>query len=114
MARYTSVRDRDLKAPVVDYSSDYPNNQGKPLGQVSYEELKSGTIEVAGKRIRTAGLSSYYKARNIAAELKKWVERGDFLLGRPVDALPGAESGRTFRGLEERPVNRPANGRQRR
>jgi uncharacterized protein (DUF39 family) len=114
MAVQTAVRDRDIKAPVVDYSNDYPNNQGKPLGHVSYEELRSGTIEVNGRMIRTAGLSSYNKARAIAAELKKSIETGNFLLSRPVDPLPGVDSGRTFKGLKIRPLEKESSGKRRR
>ncbi len=104
MAVFTAVRDRDIEAPVIDYSEDYPNFKGGPLGTVTYEELRSGTIEVGGRRMRTAGLSSYVKARAIAKELKEWIAAGDFLLARPADLLPGVDSGRTFKGVTIRPV----------
>ncbi|MCP4602565.1 MAG: hypothetical protein GY847_18955 [Proteobacteria bacterium] len=103
MAAFTAVRDSDIYAPVIDYFNNYPNNEGEPLGHVSYGELRSGTIEIQGKRIRTASLSSYAKAREIAQKLKQWIEAGSFLLGRPVDPLPGAESGKTFKLLKTRP-----------
>ncbi len=45
----TCVRDRDILAPVIDYSADYPQNTGKVIGHVSYEQLRSGQIEVEGK-----------------------------------------------------------------
>jgi uncharacterized protein (DUF39 family) len=89
LARCTAVRDRDILAPVIDYSEDYPGNRPAPLAHVSYAELRSGTIEVLGKRVRTAALSSYSKARAIAVELKSWIEAGEFQLGRPADPLPG-------------------------
>ena len=89
IARHTAVRDSEILAPVIDYSDDYPNNRPEPLAHVSYAELRSGTIEVLGKRVRTAGLSSYDKARSIATELKGWIEAGEFLVGRPADPLPG-------------------------
>ena len=101
MALFTAVRDRDITAPVIDYSESYPNNAGEPLGHVTYEELRSGTIEVQGRRIRTAALSSYFKARCIAEELKEWIERGEFTLGRPVDPLP-REGSRQLKRLEIR------------
>jgi uncharacterized protein (DUF39 family) len=99
MARFTSVTDRDIIAPIVDYSENYPENKGEPLGFVSYEQLRSGEIEIEGKKVRTAGLSSYSKAREIAGTLKSWIEAGEFVLGRPVDPLPGADSGIQFKGL---------------
>jgi len=103
MAAFTAVRDRDIVAPVVDYGECYPTNTGRPLGYVSYADLRSGTIEVGGRRIRTASLSSYAAARAIAEELRSWIGEGRFLLGRPVELLPGAGSGAGFRLLEERP-----------
>lgn len=102
MARCTAVRDSEIFAPVVDYSEDYPNNRGEPLGYVSYAELRSGFIRVGGKKIRTAALSSYFKAREIAQALKAWIASGNFLLGKPVEHLPGVESDVEFKLLAER------------
>jgi len=107
MVRYTAVRDEDIYAPVVDYSSDYPNLDGEPLCEVNYRELRSGTITVRGREVPTAPLSSYYRARQIAELLKEWIRAGEFLLGEPVQPLPSAGSGYTFRMLNERPVNNP-------
>ena len=90
MARFTAVRDRDILAPVVDYSQSYPDNNGEVIAHVSYADLRSGSIEVGGRRVPTASLSSYRQARRIAAELKRWISAGDFLLSRPADLLPGA------------------------
>jgi uncharacterized protein (DUF39 family) len=110
MARCTAVKDSEIFAPVVDYSEDYPQLKGKPLGHVSYAELRSGTITAGGKRIRTAALSSYPKAVEIAGMLKDWISRGEFLLGRPVDTIPGAESGIVFKPLNMRPPKKPPVG----
>ncbi|MCP4602987.1 MAG: hypothetical protein GY847_21135 [Proteobacteria bacterium] len=103
MARFTAVKDSDIVAPIVDYSENYPNNVGEPLGFVSYAKLRSGQIEIQGRKVRTAGLSSYSKARQIAGDLKKWIEAGEFLLGKSVDPLPGVDSGVKFKGLGTRP-----------
>ena len=102
--RYTTVRDGDILAPIVDYSDAYPQRKPDVLGEVSYAQLKSGQIEVKGKKVPTASLSSYSKAIEIANTLKKWIEQGEFLLSEPVTPLPGAESGLTFKSLEERPI----------
>jgi len=84
MARYTAVRDADIYTQIYDYGMDYPKGgELKSLGEVNYGELKSGSIRLQGKDIPTAPLSSYYKARQIAAILKDWIERGTFLLGEP-------------------------------
>ena len=103
MARFTAVSDAEIVAPIIDYSHDYPQMEGEPLGYVSYAELRSGTIEVRGKKVPTASLSSYPKAREIAEILKEQIQSGEFFLSRPAELLPSAESGKTFRPLRERP-----------
>ena len=87
MARYTAVRDEDIYTQIYDYSMDYPKGVGKSLGEVSYKELRSGQITLNGQKIATAPLSSYFKAREIANLLKKWIEEGAFLLGEPQQLL---------------------------
>lgn len=91
MVRYTAVKDEDIYTQVYDYSMDYPNGAPKSLGEVSYKELKSGSINLNGGKIATAPLSSYYKAREISNILKEWIERGDFILGEPQKLLPSNE-----------------------
>jgi uncharacterized protein (DUF39 family) len=98
------VRDADIFAPIVDYSEAYPQRRSDILGEASYAQLKSGKIEIQGREVPTASLSSYPKAVGIATTLKEWIKEGKFLLTEPVAPLPGAESGVTFRNLEERQV----------
>jgi uncharacterized protein (DUF39 family) len=89
-----SVSDEELMAPVVDYSRFYPIGEGEALlGEVTYAQLKSGSIEVKGKRVPTGCFSSYSKAREVAEHLKSLIESGRFLLSRPVASLPGAKEG---------------------
>ncbi len=97
---YTALRDEDLVAPIVDYSESYPQGIGGSLGEVSYAQLKSGEIELKGKKVPTASLSSYPKAREIAETLKEWVLTGDFELTEPVQPLPAADSGIKFKPLK--------------
>ncbi|MHC4118663.1 MAG: homocysteine biosynthesis protein [Planctomycetota bacterium] len=84
----TCVRDRDILAPVVDYSHEYPQNTGKVLCHVNYEQLRSGQIEVEGKKIAVGSLSSYHKALEIANLLADEIRRGDFRLAEPIEYLP--------------------------
>ena len=105
--RYTLVRDADIFAAIVDYSEAYPQRKPDILGEVSYAQLKSGEIEIEGKRVPTSSLSSYPKAVEIAQILKEWIKKGEFLLSEPVAPLPGVESGITFKNLEERPIEEP-------
>ena len=102
--RYTAIRDEQILAQVVDYSESYPQVKPGSLGEVNYAALKSGSITVNGKEIPTGGLSSYSKAREVAAQLKGWIKKGDFLLTEAVAPIPSADSGITFKLLNERPV----------
>lgn len=84
----TCVRDRDILAPVVDYSSDYPQNTGKTVCQVNYEQLRSGEIEIEGKKVAVGSLSSYHTALEVAHLLADEIRRGEFLLAEPIASLP--------------------------
>jgi len=86
--RRTCIRDRDISAPVVDYSSDYPENTGRILGRVTYEQLRSGEITIKGRKIPVGSLSSYAKALEAAHLLADQIRRGDFALNPPIAPLP--------------------------
>jgi len=86
--RRTTIRDRDILAPVVDYSHDYPQRTGRVLARVSYEELRRGEIQVQGRAVVVGALSSYYKALECAELLKQEIARGEFLLSPPLQPLP--------------------------
>jgi L-aspartate semialdehyde sulfurtransferase len=101
--KHAAVEDKDIYTQVVDYSANYPNCVPGSLGEVSYEELKSGKILVQGKEVLTGSLSSYSKAKEISEEFKRWIQKGEFLLSEPVLPLPQADSGYTFKMLKERP-----------
>ena len=84
----TCVSDREILAPVVDYNTDYPQNTGKVLCHVNYEQLRSGEIEVEGRKFSVGSLSSYHKALEIAHLLADEIRRGDFRLTEPIAYLP--------------------------
>ena len=73
-----AVENKDIFTQIIDYS--VPRRSKPSLGKVSYAELRSGTVTLDGKSIPTAPLSSLSKARQIAAELKKWVQNNKFTL----------------------------------
>jgi uncharacterized protein (DUF39 family) len=85
--RRVCVRDRDISAPIVDYSNDYPENTGKVVGRANYEQLRSGEITIDGKRIPVGSLSSYSKALEVANILADEIRKGDFLLNPPFERL---------------------------
>jgi uncharacterized protein (DUF39 family) len=84
----TCVRDRDIYAPVIDYSDDYPQNTGKVICKVNYEQLRSGEVDIEGKKIPVGSISSYPKALKIANLLADEIRRGDFILAEPHAPLP--------------------------
>lgn len=79
----TAVKNKDIYTQVIDKSGKENLNL-----KVNYEELRSGHINIRGKSVPTAPLSSLKVAREIAQELKKQVAVGDFLLSEPVERLP--------------------------
>ncbi|MFQ6042771.1 MAG: homocysteine biosynthesis protein [Candidatus Poribacteria bacterium] len=104
IVRYTAVKDEDIVAQIVDYSDAYPNMKPGSLGEIDYKSLKSGKIVVEGKEVSTSPLSSYSKAKQIANLLKEWIQKGEFLIGEPVQLLPSADSGYAFKPLKMRPI----------
>lgn len=91
MAAHTGVSDEDLFTQVVDYGYDYTNGIARSYGEVSYAQLKTGEIEVNGKKVKTAPLSSMVKARAIAENLKKSISEGRFFLNKPAELLPDGQ-----------------------
>jgi len=88
MAAHTGVSDDEIVTQIIDYAYDYPNRIDRNYGEVTYGQLKSGIIEVNGKKVTTAPLSSVFKAREIAEELKKWIIDRKFYLTEPVVKMP--------------------------
>ncbi|MBE9045337.1 homocysteine biosynthesis protein [Pleurocapsales cyanobacterium LEGE 10410] len=89
--RNCAVADRDVVAPVIDFS--IPRRVRPTFGLVSYEQLQKGHVTIDGKSVRTAPLASRYRSLQVAQELKQWIETGKFTLTEPVAPLP---SDRTF------------------
>jgi L-aspartate semialdehyde sulfurtransferase len=100
--RHATVRDRDILAPVIDYSSDYPTRTGKVLARLSYEELKRGEATVLGKTVEVGSLSSYPAALEIAHILADEIRRGQFLLSRPLAPLPRAQAMKSLQPRKKR------------
>ncbi len=88
IVKYTAVSDEEIFTQVLEFGSGYPNGNFDSLKQVSYAELKSGTITINGEDVQTVPLSSYTKAKEIADILKKWISKGEFFIGEPQDTLP--------------------------
>jgi uncharacterized protein (DUF39 family) len=77
-----AIQDKDIVAPIVDFS--IPRRVRPTFGLVSYTQLKSGRITIDGKTVRVAPLASIFLSRQVAIELKQWIQLGKFTLTEPV------------------------------
>lgn len=96
VVKYASISDEDIYSGILDYSQS--TRARTPVGRANYRELKSGSITINGKKVPTAPISSYPKAREIAGLLKSWIEKGEFLLQEPIQELPKKDQ--TFKPLD--------------
>ena len=84
MAAFVSIQNEQIETTVFDYGSP----EHTTMGTTNYRDLQSGEIQINGKKIRTAPLSSISKARIIASELRKWILNKEFYLSEPVQLFP--------------------------
>lgn len=85
-AAAAGVSNAEIRTTVVDYG--VPKRSRPNYGQVTYADLRSGQIEIQGRRLPAAPLSSLSRAREIAGLLKDWLQSGRFLLQEPIQPLP--------------------------
>ncbi|MFP4364522.1 MAG: homocysteine biosynthesis protein [Spirochaetia bacterium] len=97
-----AVRDSEIYAPVIDYSKDYPGRTGNVITHISYADLKTGEVEIHGKKVITGSLSSYSKAREIAGILQGEIQAGEFTVTEPIQKLT-ATQGMNPLEIRERP-----------
>jgi len=97
MARACAITDDQIVTAMFDYSQ--PARSRTVLKEITYAELRSGEIELKGKHIPTSSLSSLYKARQISQILKNQIQKGEFMIEKPVQNLP---MDRVFRPLDVR------------
>ncbi|MEB3250129.1 MAG: homocysteine biosynthesis protein [Merismopediaceae bacterium] len=83
---YCAVKDDEIVAPVVDFS--IPRRVRPTFGLVSYAQLKSGRMTIEGKTVRVAPLASLARSRQVAEELKRWIQAGQFFLAESIIPLP--------------------------
>lgn len=86
LAKKTGISDEEISANLMDYG--VPRRVRPILKKTDYGELRSGKISLKDKDIPVTALSSLKIAREIADELKKWIEEGGFYLTKPVETLP--------------------------
>ena len=104
IARKTAISDADIKTTILDYGV---GRRSRPeLKTVSYEELKSGMIDLNGKEVRTSSMSSFFKAKEIATELAARIQRGAFELALPTARLPQQATLKPMKQLSAVPLVR--------
>jgi L-aspartate semialdehyde sulfurtransferase len=80
VARAVSVKNREIETYICDYA-----NSGEIVRKVNYKELQSGSVEIKGRYVKTAPLSSINKARTISKLLKGSIIDGNFKITRPAE-----------------------------
>ncbi len=99
MAKATGVRDEEIDTVIIDFG--VPRRDRPVLRNVTYAELKSGSVEINGEDVRVSPLSSYRMSKKIAVELKKMIEKSEFFLSMPVERIPVKES---FRSMKQKEI----------
>jgi len=97
VAESAATADDQITTNILDYG--VPSRSRPSVGTVSYKELKTGKVTLKDQEVRTSPLSSFKYAREIAQELKRWIEEKSFFLARPIELI---SSHREFRPLEIR------------
>jgi CBS domain-containing protein len=104
IARKTAISDADIKTTILDYGV---GRRSRPeLKTISYEELKSGMIDLNGKEVRTSSMSSFFKAKEIATELAARIQQGAFELALPTARLPRQATQKPMKQLSAVPLVR--------
>lgn len=86
----------ELFTEIYDYST---GDRARPLIRpVSYAELRSGKVDINGRTVVSAPLSSLFIAREIAMALKQSIGAGQFLLGEPISLFPEDRKFKPFKG----------------
>jgi CBS domain-containing protein len=101
LAKKTAIRDSEILTDIVDYS--VPRRDRPKFGQVSYKQLKSGSLTIEGTKVRVSSLSSLKMAKKVSQTLKSWIEESAFLLTSPIDRLPTNSVFKPMRQTEEIP-----------
>ncbi len=86
LAKSTACRHADISTMVLDYGIQ--ELKRPTIANVTYEDLLAGSLSIAGKKAKTACLSSFKLAEKIMDRLKEWIEDREFTLTAPAERLP--------------------------
>ncbi len=102
VALSTAVSDADIITNVMDYG--IPSRDRPVVRQVTYEELRSGSIDIKGREVATSSLSSFKRSRQIAYILKDWISHGEFFLSQASENLPSDSVSRPMKQTRGTPM----------
>ena len=86
MLKCLAVEDKDIWTVLEDYADR--SGADATIRKVNYAELKSGSIMVNDRMVRTSPTTSLMKSKEIAQILKEWISSGEFTLTEPVMSFP--------------------------
>ncbi|HIE31327.1 MAG TPA: CBS domain-containing protein [Methanosarcinales archaeon] len=104
IAAAAGISDAEIRTSVYDYG--IPRRSRPVLRDVTYEELKSGIIDLDGREVRTSPLSSFNIARMVAGELKRWIIDGEFFVSSPAEQIRSRGTTKPMREIHEQPLVR--------
>ncbi len=85
LAQSTAKRNEQILTDIIDYSIQ---SRDRPsMKTTSYADLQSGIVELSGKDVKTASISSLVKAKEIASILKNRIAQRKFFLSQAVQPL---------------------------
>ncbi len=85
IAESTGISDEEIKTNIMDYGT--PRREKPKIKEVTYEELKSGKVEIEGEEKPVSPMSSLSKAREISQKMKNQIKNGEFFLSEPARRL---------------------------
>jgi len=97
VAGTAALKDSDILTDILDYG--VPSRNRPAVKRASYEELKSGKVQIGDDEINSSPLSSFKIAEEVAGNLRDWIMEKRFLLNRPAELLPAE---RDFKSLIEK------------
>ncbi|MHA1629968.1 MAG: homocysteine biosynthesis protein [Candidatus Heimdallarchaeota archaeon] len=107
IAKFTAISDEQITTPIMDYG--VPSRSRPVIGITNYADLKSGSIEVNGTEIKTAPLSSFKLAKEVAEELRTWILKRTFFLTKAIQPLPlsGTAEAMKQQPISKKPFSQP-------
>ncbi|MFH0924382.1 MAG: homocysteine biosynthesis protein [bacterium] len=85
LAEAVSINNKDIYTTVYDYAI---NKRSKPsYGRFSYQQLRSGSVNINGGKAIASPLSSLARAKEVCLVLKEWIGKGNFFLTQPLEGL---------------------------